>query len=214
MTPPKGYKHTELGVLPEDWEVVRLGDVCEIRDGTHESPKPTNEGKILITSKNLKGGKIDFLDSYHISLEDFEAINKRSKVEKYDILMSMIGTVGEVAFVDIEPNFAIKNVALFKMDGNEKFSKFLFFFFQSSIGKKRILSFLSGSTQKYITLDFLRNLKIPLPPLAEQEKIAEILGEGDKEIMLLEQKLESLKSQKRGLMQKLLGGKIRINFKG
>ncbi len=201
---------TRLKGFSEDWEVVRLGDVCDVRDGTHESPKPTNEGKILITSKNLKGGKIDFLDSYHISLEDFEAINKRSKVEKYDILMSMIGTVGEVAFVDIEPNFAIKNVALFKMDGNEKFSKFLFFFFQSSIGKKRILSFLSGSTQKYITLDFLRNLQIPLPPFTEQEKIAEILSEVDNEIILLEQKLESLKSQKKGLMQNLLNGKVRV----
>lgn len=206
----KGYKHTELGVLPEDWEVVRLGDVCEIRDGTHESPKPTNEGKILITSKNLKGGKIDFLDSYHISLEDFGAINKRSKVEKYDILMSMIGTVGEVAFVDIEPNFAIKNVALFKMDGNEKFSKFLFFFFQSSIGKKRILSFLSGSTQKYITLDFLRNLKIPLPPLAEQEKIAEILSAWDTQIQNFETLITEKQALKKGLCQTLLTAKIRL----
>ena len=206
----KGYKHTELGVLPEDWEVVRLGDVCEIRDGTHESPKPTNEGKILITSKNLKGGKIDFLDSYHISLEDFEAINKRSKVEKYDILMSMIGTVGEVAFVDIEPNFAIKNVALFKMDGNEKFSKFLFFFFQSSIGKKRILSFLSGSTQKYITLDFLRNLKIPLPPLAEQEKIAEILSTWDTQIQNFETLITEKQALKKGLCQTLLTAKTRL----
>ena len=202
---------TRLKGFSGDWEVVRLGDVCDVRDGTHESPKPTTEGKILITSKNLKGGKIDFLDSYHISLEDFEAINKRSKVEKYDILMSMIGTVGEVAFVDIEPNFAIKNVVLFKMDGNEKFSKFLFFFFQSSIGKKHILGSLSGSTQKYITLDFLRNLQIPLPPFTEQEKIAEILSEVDNEITLLEQKLEFLKSQKRGLMQKLLNGKVRVN---
>ena len=201
---------TRLKGFSEDWEVVRLGDVCDVRDGTHESPKPTTEGKILITSKNLKGGKIDFLDSYHISLEDFEAINKRSKVEKYDILMSMIGTVGEVAFVDIEPNFAIKNVVLFKMDGNEKFSKFLFFFFQSSIGKKHILGSLSGSTQKYITLDFLRNLQIPLPPFTEQEKIAEILSEVDNEIILLEQKLESLKSQKKGLMQNLLNGKVRV----
>lgn len=204
---------TRLKGFSGDWEVVRLGDVCDVRDGTHESPKPTTEGKILITSKNLKGGKINFLDSYHISLEDFEAINKRSKVEKYDILMSMIGTVGEVAFVDIEPNFAIKNVALFKMDGNEKFSKFLFFFFQSSIGKKHILGSLSGSTQKYITLDFLRNLQIPIPPFTEQEKIAEILSEADNEITLLEQKLESLKSQKRGLMQNLLNGKVRVKYK-
>ena len=152
---PKGYKHTELGVLPEDWEVVRLGDVCDVRDGTHESPKPKDEGKILITSKNLKNGRIDFSDSYYISLEDFESINKRSKVEKYDVLMSMIGTVGEVALIDCVPDFAIKNVALFKTNGDIKLSRYLFYFFQSPSGKKCISSFLSGSTQKYITLDFL-----------------------------------------------------------
>lgn len=210
MTLPKGYKRTEIGILPSDWEVVRLGEVCDVRDGTHESPKPTNEGKILITSKNLKGGKIDFSDSYHISLEDFEAINKRSRVEKYDTLMSMIGTVGEVAFVDIEPNFAIKNVALFKMDGNEKFSKFLFFFFQSSVGKKRILSFLSGSTQKYITLDFLRNLQIPLPPIAEQEKIARVLSTWDTQIQNLESLIAEKQTLKKGLCQILLTAKTRF----
>ena len=207
---PKGYKHTELGVLPEDWQVVRLGDVCDVRDGTHESPKPKDEGKILITSKNLKNGRIDFSDSYYISLEDFESINKRSKVEKYDVLMSMIGTVGEVALIDCVPDFAIKNVALFKTNGDIKLSRYLFYFFQSPSGKKCISSFLSGSTQKYITLDFLRNLQISLPPLAEQEKIAEILSAWDTQIQNFETLITEKQALKKGLCQTLLTAKTRL----
>lgn len=207
---PKGYKHTELEILPQDWEVVKLGEVCDVRDGTHESPKPKDEGKILITSKNLKNGRIDFSDSYYISLEDFESINKRSKVEKYDVLMSMIGTVGEVALINCVPDFAIKNVALFKTNGDIKLSRYLFYFFQSPSGKKCISSFLSGSTQKYITLDFLRNLQIPLPPLVEQEKIAEILGTWDTQIQNYESLIKEKQTLKKGLCQTLLTAKTRL----
>ncbi|MHB1654663.1 MAG: restriction endonuclease subunit S [Desulfitobacteriaceae bacterium] len=70
----------------EDWEDAILSDVVDVRDGTHDSPKPVEEGYYLITSKHLNENIIDFSSAYKISEDDFNDINKRSKVERYDIL--------------------------------------------------------------------------------------------------------------------------------
>ena len=86
------------------------------------------------------------------------------------------------------------------------------FLYQCLLLQSNILFLLSGGgAQPNLSTTTIKNkIFIPLPPLAEQEKIAEILSEADNEITLLEQKLESLKSQKRGLMQNLLNGKVRV----
>ena len=110
----KGYKQTEVGVIPEDWDVVTLSSISDIRDGTHDSPKYIRDGVPFVTSKNILNGKIDFYDITFISSEDAKKIDQRSKVDKGDILISMIGTVGNVALIDFVPNFSIKNVGLIK----------------------------------------------------------------------------------------------------
>ncbi|MDK9856012.1 hypothetical protein [Staphylococcus equorum] len=76
------------------WETKKLHQIVDVKDGTHESPKPTDDGYLLVTSKNLKNSTLDFSESYSISKEDYEDINKRSKVEIGDILFGMIGTIG------------------------------------------------------------------------------------------------------------------------
>ena len=97
---------------PFGWEKDLLGIVCDVRDGTHDSPQYHETGFPLVTSKNVTGGKIDLTDCSLISEEDFKKINERSKVDIGDIIMPMIGTVGKPVIVDIEPNFAIKNLSL------------------------------------------------------------------------------------------------------
>jgi hypothetical protein len=74
--------------------MAELGEVCDVRDGTHDSPKYVPEGYPLITSKKLKDGFIDFTGVNLISREDLDAVNKRSKVDAGDLLMPMIGTIG------------------------------------------------------------------------------------------------------------------------
>lgn len=106
------FKDSEGNDYPE-WEERKLGEISEVKDGTHDSPKYVSNGFPLVTSKNVKNGKIDLNEVNYISKEDFDIINKRSKVSKGDILMGMIGTIGNLAIVDRE-DFAIKNVALIK----------------------------------------------------------------------------------------------------
>ncbi len=174
-----------------EWKECKLGDISDVRDGTHDSPKEKPEGRFLITSKHIKNGKIDFSSAYRISEEDFEQINKRSKVDKWDILFSMIGTIAETVIVDFEPDFAIKNVGLFKT-GNKDLSKWIYYYLKSTDAKNEIDACLKGSTQQYITLGDLRNFPIKIPPLPEQKAIAEVLTSLDDKIGLLHKQNKTL----------------------
>ena len=115
-------------------------------------------------------------DCNFICKSDFQKINERSKVDYGDIIMPMIGTVGNPVIVDIEPNFAIKNVALIKFKENSKvknvFVKALFesqYFYNSVIRKVR------GGTQKFISLGDIRNLEICLAPIDIQSNFEDFV---------------------------------------
>jgi type I restriction enzyme, S subunit len=99
--------------IPRNWEFTRFSDYYDVRDGTHDSPKPQSVGYPLVTSKNLSSGKLDLTNVYLISKEDHLKIIERSKVDKNDILFAMIGSIGNPVIVDIDDEFSIKNVALF-----------------------------------------------------------------------------------------------------
>lgn len=154
------------------WQIVTLGDVCDVRDGTHESPEFTNKGYPLVTSKNITNGYLDLNNVKFISKKDYNNINKRSIVEKGDILYAMIGTIGSPLLVDIEPEFAIKNVALFKFAKNNKLiNRYVKELLDFEIVKNQIQLEIKGSNRKFVSLSILRNLKIPLPPKGIQEEI-------------------------------------------
>lgn len=147
--------------IPEGWEVKNLGDIVECKDGTHDSPKEVREGNKLITSMHINKFDIDLNSAYSISEIDFIQVNKRSKVDFGDILVSMIGTVGNVNLVTYRSiDFAIKNLGLIKTSNYLEFRSFLYLFLNSSDFKIYLESELNGSTQKYITLSFIRNIKI------------------------------------------------------
>ena len=191
-----------------EWEVKTFNKIADVRDGTHESPKYHENGVIFITSKNIIDGNIDFTDINFISEDDATNINQRSKVDKGDILMSMIGTIGNAVLINFEPNFCIKNVALIKpskVSGN-----YLIKFLQSQVFQKCLNENLDGGIQKFISLGRLRELNIPIPFPAEQQAIAQILSDMDAEIEYLEQKQAKYKAIKQGMMQELLTGKTRL----
>ncbi|WP_374542631.1 restriction endonuclease subunit S [Flavobacterium sp.] len=150
--------------IPEGWENVNLSSIVEIKDGTHDSPKPVEFGLPLVTSTHLNSYDISLKDTYNISEEDFNQTNKRSKVDKFDILFSMIGTVGIVNYVLYsEINFAIKNVGLFKTSKKKEIAEYILFYLKSDYMKQYLASNPNGSTQNYVTLGFLRTMPIIIP---------------------------------------------------
>ena len=109
-------KETEFGNIPNNWNFMSASEYCsKITDGTHDSPKRQSVGKYLITSRHIKGREIDFENAYLISKEDFEKINKRSYVEQWDVIISMIGEYCGFPYIvrNIIIDFAGNNVGLF-----------------------------------------------------------------------------------------------------
>lgn len=168
-----------LGKTPDDWSWEVSGDVIDVRDGTHDTPKYLPEGVPLVTSKNLKPYGIDFGNVGFISEEDHVAISKRSRVDRGDILFAMIGTIGNPVVVDNDREFSIKNIALFKCPKDRVDSRYCYRLLGSPLVKKQLDDASRGGTQKFVSLKVLRNLQIPLPPLVEQKRIAAILDAAD-----------------------------------
>lgn len=169
-----------------EWKTYRADEFCKtVTDGTHDSPKPQTCGRYLITSKHLKSSGIDFSSANKISEEDYQKIIKRSNVEQYDILFSMIGTVGNIHRVTtVDVDYAVKNMGIFKLGGDNVKSLWLYYYLQSPQAKEYIKSRISGSTQAYLTLGGLREIPVSVPPLAEQKRIADILSAIDDKIEL------------------------------
>lgn len=177
------------------WENVILNEICDVRDGTHDSPKYHKTGFPLITSKNITKGFIDFSETNLISEEDYIQVNKRSFVDDGDILLSMIGTVGVPVLVEKKIDFAIKNVGLIKFTkSKDVINKYLLFVLQSGTFQKKIESKSSGTAQKFISLGLIRTLQIPLPPLEEQKQIAALFQS-------IETAMEDVDGQEKNLLQ-------------
>ena len=147
--------------IPTSFDVKSLSEIIEVKDGTHDSPKPQDNGYFLLTSKHLTERGLDYASAYKISKEDYESINKRSKVDTNDILFSMIGTIGNSYFVEeTNINFAIKNMALFKTSAKRWFSEYLYLYLSSCDYKHYEGNSLSGSIQKFVSLRTLRDMPI------------------------------------------------------
>ncbi|WP_287919528.1 restriction endonuclease subunit S, partial [Comamonas sp.] len=173
-----------------------------IADGTHDSPKESSTGKLLVTSKNVKGGRLVMDSAYLISDEDYAEINRRSKVDQWDLLLTMIGTVGEVCIVEqSEPSFAIKNVGLLKC-GSELRVKWLYYFFRSPQGQALIEQRKKGSTQQYISLKEIRNLPVSYPvDETEVRTVVSYLAMMDDRITLLRETNATLEAMAQALFK-------------
>lgn len=162
--------------IPESWEWVRLSEIIDVRDGTHDTPKYVTNGVPLVTSKNLKQGEIDFDNVKLISIEDSEKINMRSGVDDGDILFAMIGSIGNPVLVNKTRDFSIKNMALFKPIKNTLFNmEYLLNYLQ--LEQESMKRKAAGGVQSFVSLTFLRQYLVPLPPLEEQKRIVEKIEE-------------------------------------
>ena len=204
MFPQNGADKPEIRFkgFTDAWEHRKLNSIADVRDGTHASPQYFSSGHPFITSKNVKDGYINYDDVQYISDEDYEEINKRSKVDVNDILMGMIGTIGNLALIREEPDFAIKNVALIK-DTGDIFYLYLYHYLQSETVLNQLLENMDGGTQKFVALKRIRELNIAFPIKSEQQAIGTYFHNLDSVITLHQRKCDKYKSIKAGLIRKL-----------
>lgn len=194
----------------------KLEELYIVKDGTHDSPKyvSAENGFPFLTSKNLKKGFIDLTEVDYVSEEDYKKINLRSKVDKGDLLFAMIGTIGNPVVVEEEPNFAIKNVALFKKNTDSNSLHYLKYILSSESFKKKLINDSTGGTQKFVSLGYLRKLKIPIPEkLSDQIRIAQILSQAESLIAQRKQSIGLLDELLKSTFLEMFGDPVR-NEKG
>jgi type I restriction enzyme S subunit len=207
----ESYMNAVFTQKGDGWVEKKLGEVYDVRDGTHDSPKYQEKGYPLITSKNLKRDGLNFERVKYVSEVDYLKINERSAVHRGDILFAMIGTIGNPIVVEVEPSFAIKNVALFKVPNNQN-NYFLKLYLQSAFVTSKMQREAKGTTQKFVGLGYLRNFPIFVPDLPKQNEIVArvmaIQEETDRLETIYRQKLNALTELKQSILQKAFTGEL------
>ena len=169
-----------------NWKIYKIGDLCKISSSKRIFAKeyknsgiPFYRGKEIIEKQ--KGNKIS--TELYISQERYEEIKTKHGVpQKGDMLLTSVGTLG-IPYIVQDEVFYFKDGNLtwfYNFEGID--SRYLYYWFLSPIGKMNIDSKAIGSTQKALTIETLSKFEISLPPLAEQRRIAGILGAIDDKI--------------------------------
>ncbi|MEE8824596.1 MAG: restriction endonuclease subunit S [Lentilactobacillus sunkii] len=190
----------------DPWEQRKLKELTTlIKDGTHGTHEDGNDA-FLLSAKNIKNGQvwIDPSSDRKISNNDYQSILKNYKMQKGDLLVSIVGTIGQTAlFQESGVKVAFqRSVAIIR--GNEKVKQdFLKATFDSSNVQKQLKRFSTMSAQAGVYLGDLNKLNIPYPSVNEQEKIGEIVNNTNMLIAANQQKLTQLKQLKKYLMQNM-----------
>lgn len=208
----KQVKKTEIGLIPEDWEVKVIDQlVSRVGDGIHTTPNYDESGSYyFINGNNLSNGRILFNESTKkVSVDEYK-IHKRD-LSDTTILLSINGTIGNVAFFRNEPVLLGKSAAYLNISSNAK-KEYLFYQLQTAFVQEYFYNNLTGSTIKNLGLGTIRSTPIPLPPtLEEQQAIASALIDVDELIRSLDVLIQKKQAIKKGTMQQLLTGKKRLS---
>lgn len=194
------------------WEMQKLSEITEVKDGTHDSPSYYSEGIPFVTQKNITPSGFDLTNTKRISLQDHEKFYKRSNVEYGDIIIAMIGANrGMSCIVNTREVFSIKNVGLIKKSEKTN-QEYLAYYLKSEVAQKYVSDASNGGAQEFIGLTSLRKFPIPLPPLSEQKRIVkelDTLSEKTKALCAIyENQIADCEELKKSLLAKAFEGNL------
>ena len=211
-----GYKMTEVGVIPEDWEVKNVSESCLIKarigwQGLKKSEYMSSGDYLLITGTDFDNGQVNWKSCAYVSKARYEQ-DSNIKIRPQDILISKDGTIGKVAYLGMIPKAGTLNSGIFVIRANDRkidqvfLSKiFMSFYFEDFLNR-----LVAGSTINHLYQKDFVKFCFPLPNSEEQAAIAAALSDVDSLISALTKKIEKKKAIKQGLMQQLLTGKKRL----
>ena len=213
MAVKPGYKQSEVGVIPVDWDVKRLGDLATVRDGTHQTPKYVAAGVPFFSVEHVTSG--DFANTKFISEKEHRFLTRSFKIENGDVLMTRIGSIGDCKLIDwdVRASFYV-SLALLKIHGAS--AAFVAQYSNSAAFKTEIeLHSLQSAIPKKINLGPISDVRISVPPLSEQHAIATALGDVDALLSALERLIAKRRDLKQAALQQLLTGQTRLpGFRG
>ena len=206
------FQGTEIGEFPKDWEIKKLREIAKIETGKREKGGGKETGEVIsLGGENISlDGKLILNPSKYISKEFYNSL-KSGKVKEKDILLVKDGaTTGKAAFVEKLPAKEVAvNEHLFIIRGYNVDQKFLYYIIISKIFQNQIKSLFHGIIGG-ITKAEIEEVYIPLPPLEEQKRIADILSIIDSGIETVDRAVAKLEGMKRALLNELLTGRIRV----
>ncbi len=213
----QGYKQTEVGVIPEDWEIIKLGDVTD-KVGSGITPtggskvyKPS--GRPFVRSQNVGWGSLRLDDLAYVDEETHQSF-VASEIRKEDVLLNITGaSIGRSTVADerVAEGNVNQHVCIIRSKQNELNARFLNLFLLSSNGQKQIDSFQAGGNREGLNFGQIRSFKIRKPGLIEEQNaIAQILSDMNTEITALETRRDKTQALKQGMMQELLTGRTRL----
>jgi type I restriction enzyme S subunit len=210
----KEFKDTEMGRIPKDWNVVRISDIADVKGG-----KRLPKGQKLVNYKtpypyirvlDFRNMGVDVSNVQFLLPETHKSI-RQYIISSNDVYISIAGTVGIVGLIPPEldnANLTENAAKLCKLRNITK--EFLVYFLNSNTGQNQISVYLGKAQQPKLALFRIEKIKVLLPPILEQQKIAEFLSAVDGRLELLRKRKERLKKIKKGLMNDLLTGKVRV----
>lgn len=211
-----GYKMTEVGVIPEDWEVKNVSESCLIKarigwQGLKKSEYMSSGDYLLITGTDFDNGQVNWKSCAYVSKARYEQ-DSNIKIRPQDILISKDGTIGKVAYLGMIPKAGTLNSGIFVIRANDRkidqvfLSKiFMSFYFEEFLNR-----LVAGSTINHLYQKDFVKFCFPLPNSEEQVAIAAALSDVDSLISALTKKIEKKKTIRQGLVQQLLTGKKRL----
>ena len=213
-----GYKQTEVGVIPEDWDVVQIGDLNPfVTSGSRGwATFYSDRGAPFIRITNLSRGSI------YLNLEDLRLVNLphetsegvRTQLENQDVLISITADIGIIGYVseDVQkPAYINQHIALVRFNSSSTAPKFVSYFLASEKPQKLFRALTDSGAKAGMSLQTVQKIHLALPPTkAEQEAIAEALSDADALIESLEQLIAKKRQLKQGTMQELLTGNKRL----
>src|SRR5690554_3780815 len=210
-----GYKKTSVGIIPEDWEVKRMKEIGRFYKGKGIPKKDLEEEGL----NAIRYGEIYTVHHYFIkefySFIDKKTANSSFPLSKGDVLFTGSGETLEdigksVAYISDYEVYAGGDIIVLRPKKNIYDSKFLGFLTNNDVFRRQTYRAGQGQSVVHIYPSNLKEIKLPIPPLPEQKAIADCLSTWDKGIEKLSALIASKKEQKKGLMQGLSSGKLKV----
>jgi len=214
----KKFKMSELGDIPNEWEIVKFSDVIDVIKrgpfgGSIKKEIFVNDGYKVYEQKNVIGNNFS-LGNYYIDENKYGEL-KAFSIRNNDILLTAAGTIGKVALVPSNIRPGIINQALIKITPNNKkiIPRYMYELLLTDSFKNKISGRSHGATMKNISsVKEIKSIKMPLPPIIEQKKIVEILETVNQKVLILKNRIKRMTKLKKGLMNDLLTGQKRVRL--
>lgn len=202
------FKDSPIGKIPESWEIKTVQEIATVVDSLHKTPAFSETGYNMIRVTDIIEGDLKFNNSLKVSEEVYLDFSRNHKPVKGDIVMTRVGSFGRSSYVNTDIAFCIgQNTVIIHPQNN---SKYLYYFLNSEIAWNQIINKTNGSSQGSLSLKAIKELKVSTPGKDELSKIVGSLDSVSNQIELKLEKFNKLKDIKKGLMQDLLTGKVRV----